>query len=70
MASVEVIEAIGEVETEAERVLRWRVEELRRAGYGERLARRLATRPHVDLHQAIELLRRGCPPETAAQILI
>jgi hypothetical protein len=70
MASVEVIEAVRETETEADRVLRWRVDELVRAGYTERLALRLASRRHVDLHQAVELLARGCPPETAARILI
>jgi DNA-directed RNA polymerase specialized sigma24 family protein len=48
-------------DTEAERVLLWREEELERAGYDRDTARRLAEAPGVDLHLATELLRRGCP---------
>ena len=29
----------------------------------------LAARPDVDLHQAIELVQRGCPLELAVRIL-
>jgi len=70
MATVEVEEAVREVETESERVLRWRVDELSRAGYDERLALKLALQPHVDLHRAVDLLRNGCEPTLAAQILV
>ena len=70
MATIEVEQAVREVETEEERVLRWRQEELCRAGYPDRLALKLALRRNVDLHQAVDLLRRGCPPETAARILL
>jgi hypothetical protein len=70
MATIEVEQAVREVETEEERVLRWRHEELRRAGYPDRLALKLALRRNVDLHRAVDLLRRGCPPETAARILL
>jgi hypothetical protein len=70
MATVEVEEAVREVETEAERVLRWRTDELTRAGYDDRLALKLALQPHVDLHRAIDLIRRGCEPALAARILI
>ena len=57
-------------ETEQERIERWRAEELERAGYetiGRLAARR---RPDVDLHYAIDLLRNGCAPELALQILL
>ena len=70
MATVEVQEAVREVETESERVLRWRVDELSRAGYDDRLALKLALQPHVDLHRAVDLLRNGCEPTLAAQILV
>jgi hypothetical protein len=70
MATVEVEEAVREIETEEERVVRWRRDALRRAGYDERLAVKLALRPTVDLHVAVDLLRRGCPPDTAAKILL
>jgi hypothetical protein len=57
-------------DTEAERVLLWREEELERAGYARGTARTLAEAPGVDLHLATELLRRGCPEATAVSILL
>ena len=56
--------------TEIERIERWRAEELERAGYDRRAAVELASRHDVDLHYAVDLLRRGCPPELALRILI
>lgn len=58
------------VETELGRVVEWRMGELRRAGYEEQDARRLAERVDVDLHRAIDLIRSGCPAETAVRILL
>ena len=58
------------VETEQERVERWRAEELMRAGYDPAGATELATRGDVDLHRAIQLLERGCPADLALQILL
>jgi hypothetical protein len=58
------------VETELERVERWRAEELMRAGYDPAAAADLASRLDVDLHGAIGLLERGCPAELAVQILL
>ena len=57
-------------DTEADRVMRWRVEELHRAGYGQREAVKLAMRIDVDLHLAVDLLSNGCPPQTALEILL
>lgn len=57
------------VETELERVERWRAEALMRAGYDARAATELAGRQDVDLHRAIQLLESGCSPELALQIL-
>ena len=57
-------------DTEAERVLLWREEELERAGYGRDSARQLAECTSVDLHLATELLRAGCPEPTAVAILL
>ena len=56
--------------TEMERIERWRAEELERAGYEPRAAGRLAVRHDVDLHTAVDLLQRGCPPQLALQILL
>ena len=61
--------ATKEREATSRRVVGWRFEELRRAGYGERDALELADRSDVDLHLAVELIRRGCPLETALRIL-
>jgi len=57
-------------ETEAERVARWRAEELERAGYDLSAVAALATAAGVDLHLAIDLLGRGCPQDIAMQILL
>jgi hypothetical protein len=53
-----------------EAVLRWRFEELLRAGYDAGSAMILASHVEVDLHAARSLLARGCPPETAMQIVL
>ena len=57
------------IETETERVERWRTAELMRAGFAGDDAVALAARTDVDLHQAIELVQRGCPTELAVRIL-
>jgi hypothetical protein len=59
-----------EIDEETERVLLWREEELERVGYGREIARDLAERMYVDLHFAMDLVRRGCPPDTALRILL
>ncbi len=48
----------------------WRLEALERGGYDQPLASELAERCDVDLHLAVDLLRRGCVPELAARILL
>jgi hypothetical protein len=58
------------VETEQERVERWRAEALERAGYEPEAAAELAAHADVDLHRAIKLLESGCPAETALRILL
>jgi hypothetical protein len=67
---VAAIELHAGTETEHQRVERWRIEELERAGYDSGSAVLLAASPEVDLHRAIDLLRSGCPAELAVQILI
>ena len=57
------------VETELERVERWRTAELMRVGFPGDDAVALAARSEVDLHEAIELVQRGCPTELAVRIL-
>ena len=56
-------------ETELERVERWRTAELMRVGFDGEDAVALAVRSDVDLHEAIALVERGCPPELAVRIL-
>ena len=58
------------VETEEERVFEWRLEELFRAGFSDALAVELAGSRDVDLHRALDLVASGCPPHTAARILL
>jgi len=57
-------------ESELTQVERWRVDELERAGYDPRAATTLAARHDIDLHSAVDLLRKGCTPELALQILL
>jgi hypothetical protein len=57
-------------EKEAETILRWRFRVLSQAGYEASAAVRLAADVHVDLDHACNLVTNGCPPETAARILL
>jgi hypothetical protein len=54
----------------ADEVVAWRCERLEEAGYDLPAAIELAEAAHVDLHLAVELVRLGCPFETALRILI
>lgn len=57
-------------ETEAEEILRWRLQRLISAGYQPPNAMMLASRIEVDLHEATDLAERGCPSDTALRILL
>ena len=58
-----------DAESDQAKVESWRLHTLIEAGYPLHLAERLAA-TEVDLHRAVELLRQGCEPSTAAEILI
>jgi hypothetical protein len=51
-------------------VVAWRREQLRRAGCRRFEAEVLARERHIDLHEAVELLERGCPPKIALEIML
>jgi hypothetical protein len=51
-------------------VVAWRREQLRRAGCRRFEAEVLARETTIDLHQAVELLERGCPSKIALDILL
>ncbi len=71
MAAIDAItHELSALETEEERVFSWRQSSLLAAGYDLRLALKLALRPDVDLHLAVRLGHAGCPPDTAARILL
>jgi hypothetical protein len=55
--------------SEAGRVVSWRRNRLREAGFAPELADRLARDNAYDLHSVLRLMDRGCPPELAARIL-
>jgi hypothetical protein len=55
---------------EVEAVLRWRFEELMRVGFDAGSALILAGHSEVDLHAVRRLIERGCPPDTALQIVL
>jgi hypothetical protein len=64
-AQLEALEA-----TEVDAVRRWRFDELVRAGYEDEDAIELAFHLDVDLHMATNLVRRGCPSNTAVRIAL
>jgi hypothetical protein len=51
-------------------IIAWREQQLARSGYGAYEALLLAHHVEVDLHEAIDLAGRGCPPELAVRILL
>ena len=57
-------------ESELSQVERWRIDELERAGYDPSAATTIAARHDVDLHYAVDLLRKGCSPDLALKILL
>ena len=57
-------------ETEREKVIRWRVEQLAKVGYSWPAAMVVAANTQIDLHAAVELVERGCNPDVAVRILL
>jgi len=55
---------------EATQILRWRLRTLAAAGYDLDDAVVVASNVQIDLHRAVELVRRGCPSGTAVRILL
>jgi hypothetical protein len=56
-------------ESDRDKVESWRLHVLIEAGYPLPLAERLAGSA-ADLHVAVDLVERGCTPQTAAEILL
>jgi protein involved in temperature-dependent protein secretion len=59
----------AETYDERVKVESWRLHVLMEAGYPVPLAERVAA-SSADLHQAVALVRAGCAPDLAAEILI
>jgi hypothetical protein len=55
---------------EAAEVLAWRFDALCRSGFDLDAAALIAANVEVDLHEAVQLVDRGCPPPLAARILL
>ena len=66
MADTELIDR----QSERAKVESWRLHVLMEAGYPLPLAEKLAAALEADLHAAVELVRNGCAPRTAAEILL
>ena len=69
-SSVSPAEVEQQREATADQILDWRFEQLLRVGYERRQARVLSQRFEVDLHRAVDLVRRGCPHDVALRILL
>jgi hypothetical protein len=65
----ETTERILERQSERAKVEGWRLHVLIEAGYPLPLAEKLAA-SEADLHEAVELVLRGCEARTAAEILL
>ena len=65
----ETTEIIEIHESERSKVESWRLHVLIEAGYPLPLAERIAA-SDADLHAAVEIVRAGCTPETATEILL
>jgi hypothetical protein len=55
---------------EAAKILSWRFDRLVDAGYEPDTASFIAGRVEIDLHEAVGLVLKGCPPATAVRILV
>jgi len=60
---------IAEYQSEREKIAGWRLHVLVEAGYPVHLAERVA-HSEVDLHRAVELVKRGCDATVATEILL
>jgi hypothetical protein len=56
-------------EAEEAKVLAWRRALLTAVGFSLPLAVEVAGEPRFDVHELIELVERGCPPEIAVRVL-
>lgn len=65
----ETTETPTEQENEQAKVESWRLHVLIEGGFPLPLAERLAA-SEADLHTCIDLIRQGCSPATAAEILL
>jgi hypothetical protein len=68
-ARSDMTQVAEQAQNEREKVAGWRLHTLIEAGYPLPLAEKLA-HSEADLHTAVELIRRGCEPKTAAEILL
>ncbi|MGH3287288.1 MAG: hypothetical protein ACRDPD_21810 [Streptosporangiaceae bacterium] len=66
--TIETIEAIETIDHEEPLVHDWRARQLTKLGIPRALAEAVAD--HVDWHQIAALVRRGCPPRLALQIIM
>ncbi|GAB3270869.1 hypothetical protein GCM10027449_06180 [Sinomonas notoginsengisoli] len=53
---------------EGQHIVAWRARLLREAGFTATLAARMASSRGVDIHELLNLVDRGCPPELAVRI--
>jgi hypothetical protein len=70
MSALEHVDDGPRSESEPDRIVRWRIERLVAAGYDGETALLIAIDLAIDLHDAVDLVRAGCAPETALRILL
>ncbi|WP_427130505.1 hypothetical protein [Pseudarthrobacter sp. S9] len=65
---IEALAGAGVARNEWDGVVAWRARLLREAGFPATLAARMAASRGVDIHELLNLVDRGCPPELAVRI--
>ncbi len=60
----------GSSNPQGDQLIKWRFAQLLRSGYPDDVAAEIAARLDIDLHRATSLTEAGCPPATAARILL
>ena len=62
--------AVATPKAEVDRVVSWRLTQLRHAGYPPREAALISKCVDVDLHRAVALMEHDCPVDVALRILL
>lgn len=52
------------------KLVRWREQQLTNVGFALLSARLIAVRRDIDLHQVVDMVKAGCPPHVAMEVVL